>query len=173
MISANTVLNISGTYHSFVDASKFASSYADNGGWSKIWPNSDFFKPVFEDPRIPVLLPRMSIMGVSNTEYWVNMGPPRRLLGSTPGYADSVSFKMTQQHGQALPEMGRRYARITHHQPHHQQQPRLSDSRPTRPPLRSSILISGLRATGTPRSCWARFSPPAAAPIAGIAARRL
>jgi hypothetical protein len=98
MISANTVLNISGTYHSFVDASKFASSYADNGGWSKIWPNSDFFKPVFEDPRIPVLLPRMSIMGVSNTEYWVNMGPRGGYWDQRPD-ADSVSFKMTQQHG--------------------------------------------------------------------------
>jgi hypothetical protein len=98
VVSPSTVLNISGTYHSFIDASRFETSFADGGGWSKIWPNSNFFAPVFEDPSVPVLVPRMSIMGVNNGEYWVAMGPRGGTWDQRPN-ADSVSVKMTQQRG--------------------------------------------------------------------------
>jgi hypothetical protein len=99
LLSATTVININATYHSFIDASKYASSYADGGGWAKIWANSNFFKPVFEDPAIPVLVPRMSVMGVNQGEYWVAMGPRGGTWDQRPN-ADSVNFKMTQQRGQ-------------------------------------------------------------------------
>jgi hypothetical protein len=98
LLSASTVLNVNATYHSFIDASKYASSYAEGGGWAKIWPNSNFFRPVFEDPAIPVLVPRMSIMGVNQGEYWVAMGPRGGTWDQRPN-ADSVTFKMTQQRG--------------------------------------------------------------------------
>lgn len=98
LVSPSTVLNINATYHSFIDASRYASSFADGGGWGKIWPNSDFYKPIFEDPAIPVLLPRMSIMGVNQGEYWVAMGPRGGTWDQRPD-ADSVSVKMTQQRG--------------------------------------------------------------------------
>ena len=105
MLSPSTVININGTYHSFVDASRFDSNYAEGGGWAQIWPNSDFYKPIFEDPRIPVLLPRMSIMGVNNSEYWANMGPRGGYWDQRPD-ADSVSVKITQQHGKHYFKMG-------------------------------------------------------------------
>ena len=54
---------------------------------------------MFEDPAIPVLVPRMSIMGVNQGEYWVAMGPRGGTWDQRPN-ADSVNFKMTQQRGQ-------------------------------------------------------------------------
>ncbi|MFN0106734.1 MAG: carboxypeptidase regulatory-like domain-containing protein [Bryobacteraceae bacterium] len=105
MLSARTVLNVNATYHSFVDSSQFGTSYADGGGWAKIWPNSSFYKPVFEDSRIPVLLPRMSILGTNNSEYWVAMGPRGGAWDQRPD-ADSVSVKVTQQRGKHYLKMG-------------------------------------------------------------------
>jgi hypothetical protein len=98
LVSPATVLNINATYHSFIDASRYATTFADGGGWAKIWPNSNFFAPLFEDKAVPVLLPRMSIMGVNQGEYWVAMGPRGGTWDQRPN-ADSVSFKMTQQRG--------------------------------------------------------------------------
>ena len=98
VLSASTVVNIHGDYHSFVDASKFASSFADGGGWAKIWPNSDFYKPIFEDPSIPVLIPRMSVMGVNQGEYWVSLGPRGGYWDQRPD-ADSFNIKIAQQRG--------------------------------------------------------------------------
>ena len=37
-LNARTVLNVRGDYHSFIDASKYATSFADGGGWAKVWP---------------------------------------------------------------------------------------------------------------------------------------
>ncbi len=66
-LSARTVINVRGDYHSFIDAAKYATSFADNGGWAKIWPNSSFYKQVFADPAVPVELPRMSISGTDGS----------------------------------------------------------------------------------------------------------
>src|SRR5581483_4976805 len=74
-LSPRTVLNVRGDYHNFVDASKFAANFSSQGGWAKIWPNSDFYKPIFADPSIPVLLPRMSITGTDGSTRNFNMGP--------------------------------------------------------------------------------------------------
>ena len=105
MMSPTTVINVNATYHSFVDASKYASSFADGGGWSKVWQNSNFFAPVFEDPAIPVLVPRMSVMGAGTGEYWVAMGPRGGTWDQRPD-ADAVSFKLTKQHGKHYLKMG-------------------------------------------------------------------
>lgn len=105
MMSPTTVLNVNATYHSFVDAARFGSSYADGGGWAKIWPNSKFYEAVFADPSIPVQLPRMSVMGISNSEYWVAMGPRGGYWDQRPT-ADSVSVKVAQQRGKHYLKMG-------------------------------------------------------------------
>ena len=73
MVSATTIMNINATYHSFVDASKYAPTAQTD--WSSIWPNSTFYKTIFDSKTVPQLLPRMSIMGVNNSEYWTAMGP--------------------------------------------------------------------------------------------------
>ncbi|MEK7409732.1 MAG: carboxypeptidase-like regulatory domain-containing protein [Acidobacteriota bacterium] len=98
VVSPSTVINVHGDYHDFIDASKFASDYSAGGGWAKIWPNSNFYKPVFEDPGIPVLIPRMSIMGSGTGEYWVNMGPRGGLWDQRPD-GDSFNIKIAQQRG--------------------------------------------------------------------------
>lgn len=95
-LSPSTVISIRGDYHGFVDAAKFASSFADGGGWAKIWPDSDFYKQTFADPGIPVLIPRMSITG--NTGRNFNIGPgggywDQRSTG------DSFNIKVSHQRG--------------------------------------------------------------------------
>jgi hypothetical protein len=103
MASPRTVINVNATYHSFIDASAFASRF--DGGWSKIWPNSNFYKVMFENKAVPELVPRMSIMGVNNGEYWVSMGPRGGTWNQRPN-ADSVSVKVTRQHGKHYLKMG-------------------------------------------------------------------
>ncbi len=98
LLSPSTVINIHADYHDFVDASKFATDFSKDGGWAKVWPNSTFYKPVFEDPGIPVLIPRMSIMGSGTGEYWVNMGPRGGYWDQRPD-GDSFNMKIAQQRG--------------------------------------------------------------------------
>ena len=103
MASPNTVINVSATYHSFVDASKYLSH--NDGGWAKIWPNSNFYKTVFDNKVVPELIPRMSIMGVNNGEYWSALGPRGGTWDQRPT-ADSVSVKVARQQGKHYLKMG-------------------------------------------------------------------
>ena len=98
VVSPSTVLNVHGTYFSFIDASKIATDFSDGGGWAKVWPNSNFYAPLFEDPGIPVLIPRMTVMGTGNSERWVDMGPGGGLWDQRPD-GDAFSFKISQQRG--------------------------------------------------------------------------
>ncbi|MBL8236079.1 MAG: carboxypeptidase regulatory-like domain-containing protein [Bryobacterales bacterium] len=103
MVSASTILNVNATYHSFVDASRFASTA--NVGWNTIWPNSNFYNTIFANKAVPELLPRMSIMGVNNSEYWTAMGPRGGTWDQRPT-ADSVSVKLARQQGKHYLKMG-------------------------------------------------------------------
>jgi len=98
VVSPRTVINFHGDYHDFIDASKFATDYSAGGGWAKVWANSTFYKPVFEDPGIPVLIPRMSIMGTGTAERWVDMGPGGGIWDQRPD-GDSFNVKLAQQRG--------------------------------------------------------------------------
>ncbi len=103
MLSPTTIVNVNGTYHSFVDASKYAASA--NVGWDKIWPNSSFYKTIFGNKAVPELLPRMSVMGTGNGEYWTALGPRGGTWNQRPT-ADSVSVKVARQQGKHYLKMG-------------------------------------------------------------------
>ncbi|MCW5981950.1 MAG: carboxypeptidase regulatory-like domain-containing protein [Bryobacteraceae bacterium] len=98
VVSPSTVISVHGDYHNFVDASKYATDYSAGGGWAKVWPNSDFYKPMFEDPGIPILIPRMSIMGSGRGEQWFNMGPSGGTWDQRPD-GENLNFKVAQQRG--------------------------------------------------------------------------
>ncbi len=103
MASPSTIVNVNATYHSFVDSSKFASTAYQS--WSKTFPNSNFYAPMFAGKAVPELLPRMSIMGISNAEYWTAMGPRGGTWDQRPT-ADSVSVKVARQQGKHYLKMG-------------------------------------------------------------------
>lgn len=96
-MSPHTVINLRGDYHSFVDESNYASQFSVEG-WSKIWPNNDFYKAAFQDPSVPVLLPRMSITGTDGNTRNLNMGPGGGYWNQKPT-GDSFSAKIAQQRG--------------------------------------------------------------------------
>lgn len=97
VVSPSTVLNLHGSYRAFIDASRFGVQYPRDF-WAKIWPQSNWYKLLFEDPGIPVLVPRMSIMGSGTGEYWFNMGPRGGIWDQRPD-GDSVNVKIAQQRG--------------------------------------------------------------------------
>lgn len=101
--NATTVVNINGTYHSFIDASRYASSC--EGCWAKFWPNSNFYQTVFGNKAVPELLPRMSVMGTGTGEYWTAMGPRGGTWDQRPN-ADSLSLKVARQQGKHYLKMG-------------------------------------------------------------------
>ena len=98
VLSTRTVINVHGSYHNFIDASRFDTDYSAGGGWAKVWPNSKFYTPLFEDPGIKVLIPRMTVMGVGNSERWVDMGPGGGMWDQRPN-GDNFSAKISQQRG--------------------------------------------------------------------------
>ncbi len=98
VLSTRTVINLHGSYHSFVDASRFDKDFSDGGGWAKVWPNSKFYTALFEDPGIKVLIPRMTVMGVNQGERWVDMGPGGGMWDQRPN-GDNFSAKISQQRG--------------------------------------------------------------------------
>lgn len=103
MMSPTTVVNINGTYHSFIDASRYATTCS--GCWAKYWPNQNFYKTVFGNGVVPELLPRMSILGTGTSEYWTSMGPRGGTWNQRPN-ADSVTVKVARQQGKHYLKMG-------------------------------------------------------------------
>lgn len=97
-LSPRTVISLRGDYHSFVDTSKFATNFSSGGGWAKIWPNSDFYKSVFQDPSVPVLIPRMSITGTDLYTRNFNMGPGGGYWHQVPT-ANTIDAKIAHQRG--------------------------------------------------------------------------
>ncbi len=96
-LNSSTVLNIHGGYHNFKDTSHFATDFAKEWSWEGVFPNSDFYAPVFKDPGIPKLIPRMSICNQENTPC-THMGPGGGLWHETP-HAWESSVKLAQQRG--------------------------------------------------------------------------
>ncbi|MEO8128045.1 MAG: TonB-dependent receptor [Bryobacteraceae bacterium] len=103
-LNPRTVLNIRGEYHDFIDAAKPATTFTTDG-WAKIWPNSSFFKQVFQDPSVPVLLPRMSITGTDGSTRNFNMGPGGGYWDQRPT-ADGIDIKLAQQRGSHYLKVG-------------------------------------------------------------------
>ncbi len=96
-LNARTVINVRGDFHSFVDAAMPATRFS-TGGWGKIWPNSNFYQQLFQDPSVPVLLPRMSITGIDGSSRNFNMGPGGGYWNQRPT-GDSFDVKLAQQRG--------------------------------------------------------------------------
>ena len=94
-LNATTILNVSGDFHSFVDASRYG---AQNSAWtfSSLYPNSSFYKPAYADTSIPVLAARMSISGDGGR--WVNMGPGGGTWDQRPS-GNGFNAKIAQQRG--------------------------------------------------------------------------
>ena len=96
-LSPSTVLNVRGDYHSFVDQSNYATQFSVDG-WSKIFPNNDFYKVAFQDPNVPVQLPRMSITGADGSTRNFDMGPGGGYWNQKPT-GNSFNVKIAQQRG--------------------------------------------------------------------------
>ena len=103
MVSPTTVVNINGTYHSFIDASRYATKC--DGCWAKFWPNQNFYNPVFGNKVVPELLPRMSVLGTGTGEYWTSLGPRGGTWDQRPN-GDGVSVKVARQQGKHYLKMG-------------------------------------------------------------------
>ena len=71
-LNARTVITASIDYHDFTDASRFAPQAA---AWTfaALYPNSNFYAPLYNDPTIPKLDVRMTISGDGGR--WLSMGP--------------------------------------------------------------------------------------------------
>ncbi len=96
-MSARTVINVRGEYHSFVDQSHYPSQFSVDG-WNKIFPNNDFVKLVFADPSVPIQLPRMSITGTDGYSRNFNMGPGGGYWHQVPT-SNTFDAKIAQQRG--------------------------------------------------------------------------
>jgi hypothetical protein len=99
IVSPSTVLNIHGGYHSFRDASHFATDFDPAWSWEGVFPNANFFDPVFADPSVPKLIPRMTVNGGTH------MGPGGGYWHETP-HNWEISAKLTQQRGNHFLKFG-------------------------------------------------------------------
>ena len=96
-ISPSTILNIRGDYHSFVDASNFKQP--DNAPtFATIWPNLNFYSPLYADPAIPKLIPRMSILDTAGTTQLVQMGAQNGWWHQTPN-SETLAAQVSHQQG--------------------------------------------------------------------------
>ena len=96
-LSPRTVLNIHGGYHNFKDTSRFATKFDPAWSWEGVFPDSKFYSPLFADPSIPKLIPRMSICNQYNAPC-THMGPGGGYWHETP-HAWEASAKIAQQRG--------------------------------------------------------------------------
>jgi hypothetical protein len=97
VVSPSTILSFRGDYHSFVDESNYATQFSVEG-WGQIFPNNDFYKLAFQDPNVPVQLPRMSITGIDGSTRNFNMGPGGGYWNQKPT-GHSFNAKIAQQRG--------------------------------------------------------------------------
>ena len=96
-LSPATILNIRGDYHSFVDASNFVQA-SGAPTFASIWPNLNFYAPIYADAGIPKLVPRMSILDTSGTNQVVQMGAQNGWWHQTPN-AETMAGQISHQHG--------------------------------------------------------------------------
>jgi hypothetical protein len=95
-LTPTTVLNVRGDYHGFVDASNFVQA---SGGptFASLYPNANFYAPIYADPGIPKLVPRMSILDSSGYNQLVQMGAQNGWWKQTPNQ-ESVAGQLSHQH---------------------------------------------------------------------------
>jgi hypothetical protein len=96
-MSPTTVLNFHGGYHNFTDVSHFATDFPPEWSWQGVFGNNNFYAPIFADPSIPQLIPRMSICLQTNAPC-THMGPGGGYWHETP-HAMEFSGKIAQQRG--------------------------------------------------------------------------
>jgi hypothetical protein len=96
-LNPTTVINIRGDYHSFVDASNFVQA-SDAPTFASVWPNLNFYTPIYADPGIPKLVPRMSILDASGSNQTVQMGAQNGWWNQTP---NGKTFSGQVSHQQA------------------------------------------------------------------------
>ena len=82
-LNATTLVNIRGDYHSFVDASNFVQA-SGAPTFSTVWPGQSFYAPLYADPGVPKLVPRMSILNGPGTSQNVQMGAQNGWWHQTP-----------------------------------------------------------------------------------------
>ncbi len=98
LLSATTVLNVRADYHSFVDASNFTVT-PGAPTFSSIWPNLNFYAPLYSDSAIPKLAPRMSILDTTGANLNLVMGPSGGYWDQMPNQ-DAIAAQISQQRGQ-------------------------------------------------------------------------
>ena len=96
-LSPQTVLNVHGDWHKFVDDATYnIDSSAPE--WSTIYPNNDFYKVMFGQDVLEVKIPRMTIMGTGSGEKWLMMGPQGGYWKQRPT-GDSFNMKVAHNRG--------------------------------------------------------------------------
>lgn len=96
-LNPTTVVNIRGDYHSFVDASNFVQA-SGAPTFAAIWPNQNFYAPVYADPGVPKLVPRMSILDPAGANQLVQMGAQNGWWHQTPNQ-QSIAAQVSHQRG--------------------------------------------------------------------------
>ena len=96
-LSPRTVLNVRGDYHSFVDASNFVQQ-SGAPTFASIWPNDNFYAPIYADAGIPKLVPRMSILDTSGTNQLVQMGAQNGWWHQTPN-EEAIAGQVSHEQG--------------------------------------------------------------------------
>lgn len=95
-VNPSTVVNVRGDYHSFVDSSNFVQA-AGAPTFSSLWPGQSFYAPVYADPGVPKLVPRMSILDPSGYNQIVQMGAQNGWWHQTPN-GETVAGQVSHQH---------------------------------------------------------------------------
>ncbi len=108
-LSPTTVLNFHGGYHNFTDVSHFATDFLPEWSWKGVFGDNNFYAPIFADPSIPQLIPRMSIWNNLNDSA-TQMGPGGGYWHETP-HAIELSGKIAQQRGKHYLKTGVDYRR--------------------------------------------------------------
>jgi hypothetical protein len=108
-VSPTTVLNFHGGYHNFKDVSHFATEFDPQWSWQGVFGANNFYAPVFADPSIPQLIPRMSILNNINDSN-THMGPGGGYWHETP-HSWEFSGKLAQQRGKHYLKTGVDYRR--------------------------------------------------------------
>jgi Carboxypeptidase regulatory-like domain/TonB dependent receptor len=103
-VNPTTVLTLRGDYHSFVDASNFVQA-SGAPTFATFWPSDNFYGPVYADPSIPKLVPRMSILDPTGTNQWLQMGAQNGWWNQTPN-GETVGGTLSKQEGKHFLKAG-------------------------------------------------------------------
>jgi hypothetical protein len=98
--SANTVLSGNFVYYGFNDRSHLRTNWAEEVGFSKIWPNNPWYETLFESGAFPQLPPGMEIRHANNAwileSYAYGLGANGPYWIKTPRQ-DAMTAKMSHQ----------------------------------------------------------------------------